>query len=78
VECRATPEQCRQRLQERARGASISDAGVDLFEEFVRHWEPVDELPEAEHLVMDAEQPLAARLEKLGLQLPTWPSGLVQ
>ena len=76
VECRASPEICRQRLRERARGASVSDGRLEIFDDFVARWEPIDELPAPEHIVIDTAGPLADNLVVLRNALRTWPPGL--
>lgn len=43
----------RERLRERSRGPSVSDAGEDLYDRLRAGWEAVTELPGAEHLVHD-------------------------
>ena len=75
VECQASPEVCRARLVERAKGPSLSDGRLDVFDVFVRSYEPVDELPDGEHVRFDTSRPLRKedrRLEELvrGLDLP--------
>lgn len=76
VECRASPEVCRARLRERARGASVSDGRLEIFDDFVARWEPIDELPADEHIVIDTGSPLADNLVVLRNALQTWPPGL--
>lgn len=76
VECRATPEVCRERLRERARGPSVSDGRSDIFEDFLDRWEPVEELPAAEHLVIDTTRPFAINLEIFRAKIPGWPIGM--
>jgi predicted kinase len=76
VECRAAPEVCRARLRERAQRASVSDGRLEIFDDFVARWEPIDELPASEHLVIDTARPLADSLEELRNALRTWPPGL--
>lgn len=76
VECRASAEICRERLLERARTASVSDGRLEIFDDFVARWEPIDELPAAEHLVIDTSGPLADNLAVLRKALRTWPPGL--
>ncbi len=77
VECRAAPEVCRARLRQRARGASVSDGRLEIFDDFVARWEPVDELLPAEHLVLDTARPLDDNLGKIREVVETWPPGLV-
>lgn len=78
VECRATPEDCRARLRRRAQQAHVSDAGIELFDDFVKHFEPIDELGPQEHVVVDtsgsAPDPFDA-LRELRTRLPAWPAG---
>lgn len=49
VECRAGEERCRERLRQRA----DSSAWLELFENFLPLWEPPDELPAQERVVLD-------------------------
>ena len=65
VECRAEREVCRQRLACREQERSVSDGRLEIFDDFVARWKPVDELPNAERLVLDTTKPLAANLERL-------------
>ncbi len=76
VECRAAAEVCRERLRARARGASVSDGRLEIFDDFVARWEPIDELPPDEHLVIDTAQALTDNLVVLRSALQTWPAGL--
>ncbi len=69
IECRAKPEICRQRLRDRERRQSVSDGRLEIFDEFVARWQPVDELPASEHLVLDTSQPLVANLQFLRKKL---------
>jgi uncharacterized protein len=76
IECRAAPEICRQRLRERAQRASVSDGRLEIFDDFIARWQPIDELPAEEHLVLDTAGPLAENLVVLRNALRTWPPGL--
>ncbi|MCX4244268.1 bifunctional aminoglycoside phosphotransferase/ATP-binding protein [Paraliomyxa miuraensis] len=76
VECRASPEICRERLRERAKRASVSDGRLEIFDDFVASFEPIDELPAQEHLVLDTGAPLDDNLVVLRNSLRTWPPGL--
>lgn len=76
VECRATAEVCRERLRERAKQASVSDGRLEIFDDFVARFEPIDELPAGEHLVIDTSRPLLDNLVVLREALRTWPPGL--
>lgn len=77
VECRADHEICRRRLVERQLHQGVSDGRLEIFDDFVARWEPITELSDDEHLVLDTCQPLEANLERLGRRIPTWPEGLV-
>jgi hypothetical protein len=58
VECCTPPDLIGQRLAAReSSGAHESDARTDLFEEFKKHFEPIEELPPAEHLLLDTSRP---------------------
>ena len=79
VECRATPEDCRARLRRRTQQAHVSDARVELFDDFVKHFEPIDELGPQEHVVVDTSGPApeASRaLEPSSKAAPVSPDAL--
>jgi uncharacterized protein len=78
LEVEASPEICRERLRKRAEGPSVSDARVDLYDEFVSKWESVDELSPAEHIVVNTDGNLETLLQRLSRRLPSWPPGLTQ
>jgi uncharacterized protein len=65
VECRAPIEVNRRRLEQRARGPSISDGRLDVLDEFVQRYEPVVELDGGEHLIVDSAGPVSESLEQL-------------
>jgi len=69
VECAAPRELLLQRLATReARGTHESDARTDLLDEFEARFEPVDELPQSEHVRLDTSVPAEEnrrRLEEL-------------
>ena len=65
VECRAAREVCRARLEHRGQEEDVvSDARADLFDDFARAWEAVNELPSEEHLIIKSEG-ATGRLEEL-------------
>jgi predicted kinase len=70
IECVAPPEVSRARLRERARGPSVSDGRLELFDAFVRSYEPVDELPAPAYLRVstagEAEDALAQVMDRAG------------
>ncbi len=68
VECRADPEVCRQRLRRRDREKRVTDGRLEIFDDFLELWEPVDELPPGEHLVWDTTHPRG--LEDLLARIP--------
>jgi predicted kinase len=76
VECRAEPSLCRERLARRAAERGPSDGRLAIFDDFLAAWEPVVELPAAEHVALDTSLPLGANLETLRGRLPAWPPGL--
>jgi len=82
VECRSPLEDCRARLQRRAQQVHVSDARLELFEEFVKHFEPIDEFGAQEHVVVDTSGPATKSsrgwsevLSDLQARLPAWPTG---
>lgn len=76
IECRVDPDLARARLRERAKGASVSDGRLEIFDDFVARWEPVDELPAEEHLVLDTSRPIEDNLAAIREVVRTWPPGL--
>lgn len=76
VECRARPEVCRARLEQRERETSVSDGRLAIFDAFCARVEPASELPADERLVVDTERPLDETLAVLDAHLRTWPAGL--
>jgi predicted kinase len=77
VECRASTEVCRQRLESRAKGPSISDGRVEIFDDFVARFEKVDELSAREHSVVDTTLPLDDNVARLMDRLGVVPAGFV-
>jgi predicted kinase len=77
IECRATPDVCRERLAERARQRTVSDGRLAIFDEFCARYEPVVELGAGEHMVLDTTKPIEDSVETLRKSLETWPQGLV-
>jgi hypothetical protein len=47
-----------------------------LAEDFLTRWEPVTELTESEHVILDTERALDANAKMLKARVPTWPDGL--
>lgn len=76
VECRASSEDCRARLRRREEQAHVSDARIDLLDEFARRFEPVEELGPQEHIVVDTSRSsVAETLREVAERLPAWPAG---
>jgi len=59
IECVADPHVCRARLRERARGPSVSDGRLDIFDAFMRDFEPFSELPPQQHVRIDTQRDFA-------------------
>jgi aminoglycoside phosphotransferase family enzyme/predicted kinase len=76
VECRAPEEVCRSRLRARDQARTISDGRVELYDEFARSFEPVDELAPEHHIVVDTTTPLARSAAAIRQLLPAWPTDL--
>jgi uncharacterized protein len=76
VECRAEAEECRKRLSRRAQEGGVSDGRLEIFDQFVKSWEPVTEVPLEEHVVVDTTRPQAESSAYLAKRIPTWPPGL--
>lgn len=65
LECRAPAEVCKARLVERAKGASVSDGRLEIFDAFAASFEPVTELEPSEHVVVDTTRNIDLTLEQL-------------
>jgi hypothetical protein len=77
VECRVARETAEGRLAEREeRRAEVSDARLDLLDDFIASWEPVQELAPAEHVLVDGGRPVREGLARVEQTLPFWPPGL--
>ncbi len=77
LECRAPAAVCKARLVERERHpGGASDARVAIFEDFAKEWQPVTELPEAEHAIIDTSCDEAETLREIRARIATWPRGL--
>jgi hypothetical protein len=56
----------------------VSDGRLEIFDEFVARWEPADELPPREHVVVDTGLPIDANVARLERELPVWPEGFTR
>ncbi|MCP5042757.1 MAG: hypothetical protein GY944_17160 [bacterium] len=64
----------RERLAARSlRGGVPIETWMEISEDFRALWQPVDELPEAEHVVLKTDQPIEVSVETLEARLPVWP-----
>ncbi|HET9929551.1 MAG TPA: AAA family ATPase [Polyangiaceae bacterium] len=70
VECRASREVCLARLQKRAEGRSVSDGRIEIFDDFARSFDPIEELGPSEHVVLDTELALAENVRRVRACLP--------
>lgn len=59
IECRVPRETAIERLERRARGPSISDGDMQVYDRFAATWEPVEELAPEAHLRLTTDQPMA-------------------
>jgi predicted kinase len=75
VECRAPLDVCRARLVRREKDGDVSDGRLEIFDDFVAHVEPVTELPETEHIVVDTQRRIDENLRTLSSTLGAWPAG---
>ncbi|MGB5684129.1 MAG: AAA family ATPase, partial [Polyangiales bacterium] len=72
VECVAPRDLLLERLAKReARGTHESDARTDLLDEFEARFEPVDELPQSEHIRLDTSAPAEENRRRLEALLET-------
>ena len=76
VECRVDAQIAKGRLDERARAPSISDGRLAIFDAFSAEFEPVLELSERDHIVLDTGRDFPFTLAALRGRLNIWPSGL--
>jgi len=77
IECHARPEVCRERLAQRERETSVSDGRRAIFDAFCAKVEPMNDIPDAQRIVLDTERSLAHSLLEIDERLQGWPRGLV-
>ena len=76
VEARVSRAVQRDRLAERAvRDGVDLDDWVEIADDMRAQWEPADDLPSGEHLVLDTSHPLDHNAQTLEDRLATWPPG---
>ena len=76
IECRVAPQIARARLRERAKQASVSDGRLEIFDDFVARWEPIEEFTSEEHVILDTSRPIEDNLAAIRGVVRTWPPGL--
>ncbi len=76
VECKVDEQTCLARLEERERHRGVSDGRAEIFQDFLKRWEPVTELPAEQHLVLDTSLALDQNMERLRALIPMWPEEL--
>ena len=69
IECRASDAACRERLRARENQFSVSDARLDVYEQFSSSFEPVREFSEGEHIVLDTTSSLEQCANELQTRL---------
>ena len=77
VQCTASPDTCRARLARREAQRSVSDGRLAIFEDFVARFEPFQELPPSECLIVDTSASVASAIERIRDAVPTWPRGFI-
>jgi uncharacterized protein len=65
IECRVPEQVARARLAERARGPSVSDGRLEIYEAFSATYEPVTELAPGEFLALDTSGSIEQSLTRL-------------
>ena len=76
VECRADADVCRERLRHRESG--VSDGRFEIFDDFVRKWEPITELSPSEHIVVETTRPIEETMDVFRDRLPVSFARLTQ
>jgi aminoglycoside phosphotransferase family enzyme/predicted kinase len=76
IECRTPRDVCLERLAVRERSPGVSDGRRAIFDDFCARYEAVDELPAAEHRVVDTTRPIDDAMKDLRGTLDVWPRGL--
>jgi len=65
IECIAPEKIIKERLLKRETQASISDARLDLFEQFKERFEPLNEVPEKIHIRINTQSPLDESIQQI-------------
>ena len=77
VECRADADVSRARLLRREKETGVSDGRVAIEADFRARFEPMTELRDEDHLVVETTRELATTLAEVRERVQTWPRGLV-
>lgn len=79
IECRVGATIATRRLAERdAADASMQSGGASwraVYDAYAARFEPPDELPPGEHMVLDTTRPLEESVADVAARLPLWPEG---
>lgn len=79
VECHAPADVCKARLAARAEDPrAVSDGRLAIFDDFVREWQPPEELAPAERVRVDTSRPEEESHAELRARVATWPRGFVR
>jgi hypothetical protein len=71
LECRASEEVIRERLEKRvAREASVSDGRWEIYHKQVREFEPPEEIPGDQRVVLDRSKPIEELMDELAAMVP--------
>ncbi len=65
VECRLSPELTQERLLKRLKEVSASDGRWEIYEKQTDWFEPVDEMPDKSHLLIDTSKPLLQNVRQV-------------
>lgn len=77
VECFAPAAVCKARLSQReGRADTVSDARTAIFDDFVKEWQPVTELPAEQHVRVNTAGDPAEAHRAVTAHVATWPVGL--
>lgn len=68
VECVSSDQLLKDRLTKRENTVSISDARIDHFEQFKKHFEPIDEVSDSIYICIDTERPLKENMQQILLK----------
>ena len=71
LECRASEEVIRERLEKRAaKNGSVSDGRWEIYHQQVKQFEPPEEIPGDSRVVLDRSKPIEELMEELAAMVP--------